>query len=472
MKKYCIFFFLLLSALYSFGQTAEQVYLKPMDEVLKNVEQVYHVTLRYDKKEIAGMRVRYADWKFFTDLETTLNHILIPLEMEYEKKGEKVYEITKWYYYQKSFEEGARHLEALIKSYQDKNSWEMRKVVVRKNILDVLGISGMKRGPMQIVRSNFRKHSGYSVENIALEVLPGVYLSGSLYQPLKVKGRIPAMLSPHGHFYNFTDPSIPNDRGRYRPDQQYRCAMLAKMGAAVFSYDMFAWGASELQFGAEGHRSDLSLIMQTWNSIRVLDYLSSLDYIDPARIGVTGASGGGTQAMVITAIDDRIKLSVPTVMLSAHFFGGCACESGLPIHQIKGGIQSNNVEFGAMTAPRPMLVISDGNDWTQNTPKIEFPYLKKIYALYGAENNVENVHLQSDVHDYGYNKRVAMYDFVARHFSLSDMLVRDKTGKYDESQVAIEPAEEMYVFGRDQRLPENAIKGIEELRKVIQNDKN
>lgn len=467
MKNKCITALMLMAVLFSKGQTPEQVYRNPLDEVLRNVEQTYHVSLKYDKKDIVGLEVRYADWKFFVDLETTLDRILIPLDLQYEKVGEKTYSIKKWDYYIKTFAEGAHHLESLIKSYPDKESWEKRKALVRQNILDVLGISMMKKSPLQVTSSNFRKHDGYSVENIALEVLPGVYLSGSLYKPLKFKGKIPAMLSPHGHFYGDTDDGC----GRYRPDQQYRCATLAKMGVAVFSYSMFAWGESALQFAKEDHYTGIALIMQTWNSIRALDYLSALDYVDPARIGVTAASGGGTQTMIITAIDERIKLSVPTVMLSAHFFGGCACESGLPIHQIRGGLQSNNVEFGAMAAPRPMLVISDGNDWTQNTPQIEYPWLKKIYALYGIEKNVENVHLQADVHDYGYNKRIAMYDFVARQFALNDKVVKDKSGKYDESGVTIEPAVEMYTFGKEHRLPENAIKGIEALRQVIQDAK-
>ncbi|MCK9412901.1 MAG: acetylxylan esterase [Prolixibacteraceae bacterium] len=463
----CITILLLLAARCSQGQTPAQVYLKPLGEVLRNVEQTYHVTLKYDKKELEGLEVKYADWKFFSDLGTTLDRILIPLDLQYEKIGEKSYTVTKWDYYIKTFAEGARHLDALIKSYADKESWEKRKAIVKQNILDVQGISGMKKSPLRVISSNFRKHDGYSVENVALEVLPGVYLSGSVYKPLKFKGKIPAMLSPHGHFYGDTD----DGNGRYRPDQQYRCATLAKMGAAVFSYSMFAWGESALQFDNKEHYTSIALTMQTWNSIRVLDYLCSLDYVDPERIGVTGASGGGTQTMIITAIDDRIRLSVPTVMLSAHFYGGCACESGLPIHQIKGGPQSNNVEFGAMAAPRPMLVISDGTDWTQNTPKIEFPWLKKIYALYGMEKNVENVHLPTDVHNYGYNKRIAMYDFVARHFALKDKIVKDKTGKFDESGVTIEPAVEMYTFGKEKRLPENAIHGVEALRRVIQDAK-
>lgn len=173
--------------------------------------------------------------------------------------------------------------------------------------------------------------------------------------PARFRGRIPVMLSPHGHFYNKTDTSIPDERGRYRPDQQLRCAMLSKMGAAVFSYDMWGWGESALAFNLKDHRTDLGIVMQTWQSIRILDYLCAQPWADTTRVGVTGASGGGTQTMVIAALDDRITLSVPVVMLSSHFFGGCPCESGLPIHILPGELMTNNAELGALAAPHPQL---------------------------------------------------------------------------------------------------------------------
>lgn len=443
------------------------VYNRPLKEVLSEIEIRYGVRIDCGEKRLKDKVVDYAPWKFYNEVEQTLDNVLRPLDMRFARKADGVYEIKNWEYFRKPFDEGQKHLESLLASYPTLADWEARKVRIRENVMEVLGLNGLPKCDLNPVRSNFRKQDGYSVENIALEILPGVWVCGSLYMPLKHKGTIPAFLCPHGHFYNKVDTSIPNERGRYRPDQQLRCAMLAKMGVAVFSYDMFGWGESTLAFQLKDHRTDLGLIMQTWQSIRVLDYLCAQPFVDKGRIGVTAASGGATQAMIITALDERITLSVPTVMMASHFFGGCPCESGLPIHFIPGTLSSNNAEFAAMAAPRPQLVISDGNDWTVTTPEIEYPYLQKIYDFYGCRRLVKNVHLPLDQHDYGYNKRVAMYDFVTEQFHLQNARIRDKKGNYDESRVTIEPATAMLVFGEKGKLPEHAVKDAGKLRELL-----
>jgi hypothetical protein len=138
----------------------------------------------------------------------------------------------------------------------------------------------------------------------------------------------------------------------------------------------------------------------------------------------------------------------------------------MPIHLCGGG--TNNVELAAMAAPHPQLLVSDGGDWTDKMPEHDFPYLQKIYSWYGKKDNVENVHLPAEKHDFGINKRTAVYRFMARHLGLNLAAVTDKTGNIDESGITIEKMSDMYVFGeKGERLPAHAVKGFENLEKVF-----
>ncbi len=438
-----------------FPQLPQDVYKKPLKEVLTDIEKRYKTKLEYNENIVKGVDVSYPTWRYRVDIEHTLINILYPLDLIFQKKSDNVYQVSKYEYWHKSPAEGKEHLDQLLASYPALPDWELRKSELRRCFLEQLRLSPFPRKtPLNAIYTPRRKFDGYTVENVAIETLPGVYLCGSLYRPVKGTGPFPAVLSPHGHFSS----NDLNQYGRYRPEQQYRCAMLARMGAVVFSYEMFAWGESLLQVEKEVHKTGLALTMQTLNSIRVIDFLTSLPYVDQKRIGATGESGGGTQTFLVTALDDRIAVSVPVVMVSSYFYGGCPCESGLPVHSCS-DMGTNNAEIAAMASPRPMLVVSDGSDWTQDVPSIEFPYLQKVYALYGKKDYVENVHLKNEAHDYGISKRLAMYDFMARHLGLNINAVKDKEGKIDESRVTIEKYDAMLVFGTDGKLPADAVKG-------------
>jgi dienelactone hydrolase len=337
--------------------------------------------------------------------------------------------------------------------WNDQASWEERAEVIRQVIIEGLQISKLSNingnfnpiisEPVKV--NGYIETDGYFVENIAIESFPGFYVTGNLYRPESGGDKHPAILSPHGHWF---------DR-RFSEEVQKRCAVLARMGAIIFAYDMIGYGES-LQVD---HNIPIALLLQTWNSKRVLEYLLSRPDVDPERIGMTGASGGGTQTFVFAAIDNRISVSVPAVQVSAHFFGGCACESGMPIHKSKDH-QTNNVEIAALFAPKPMLIISNGSDYTHNTPRIEYPYIQRVYTLYNAEHKVENAHFPHQVHDYGYDKRVVMYNFLSQHLGLDQHAVPYDNG-YSEDFVKMGYKDDLSVFNDQNTMPDDALQGNE-----------
>ncbi len=336
-------------------------------------------------------------------------------------------------------EEGKAQLERFASSFHDVKTWEDRADRVREGFirgaqLDSIPLTYRQRPFNPVIR---HKHvmNGYVIEAIAIDGMPGHFITGNIYKPEKIKGKIPAILSPHGHAL------MPDNYGRFKPDVQRRCAALARMGAVVFAYDMIGYG----ECTTYRHDNPKATQIQTFNSMRVLDYLCSLPYVDTLRIGVTGASGGGTQTVFLSVVDPRVKVSVPVVMVSSWFFGGCTCESGMPVY--KSDIHETNLaDLAALFAPKPMLIISDGHDWTKNVPEISFPYIRKVYELYHAEKNVESAYFPKEGHDYGFSKRKAMYPFMAKHLGLDLSRILDKSGQIDESFIKVLAIQELKVF--------------------------
>ena len=411
---------LLLFGMTAGAQTYETKFTRPLSDVLGDVSKRFGVKLKYNV-DTTGLKLAYADFRVRPySLEETLNNILAPFDFKAVKQNDKLYKIKPYEYPRRQAEDGMKLVPYLSSLYADKAAWEARKDTLRKEVRARLGIDKLlavcsKDAPEY---GKIRKFDGYTVQNFRLKTANGHTVCGSIYAP-KGKGKHPLIICPNGHFSN----------GRYGTVQQQRLATLARMGAICVDYDLWGWGESADEVGSKAHQTPEAHVMQALNGIRILDWMIQRKDIDKTRVGVNGGSGGGTQSVLLSVLDDRYTACCPVVSVSSWFDGGCPCESGMPIQLAGGG--TCNAELAAMFAPKPMMLVSDGGDWTSTTPELEYPYIKRIYGFYGAADKVMNVHLPKERHDFGPNKRNAVYKFFIETFKLD-------ASKLDEDKVVIE----------------------------------
>ena len=330
------------------------------------------------------------------------------------------------------------------------SEWEQRKEYVRRQILVAAGLWPMPtKTPLNAVIHGKIDREGYTVEKVYFESAPGFFVTGNLYRPKNIQGKVPGVMFAHGHRQNARFYQTPEDTLRKniadgaerferagRSSYQAQCRQLALMGCVVWQWDMLSdsdsiqlsrqvvhgfakqrpemnttenWGLYSPQ--AEAHCQNI-MGLQTLNAVRGLDFLLSLPEVDPQRTAITGASGGGTQTMLLAAIDDRIQLSFPVVMVSTAMQGGCTCENASLLR-----VNTGNVEFAALFAPKPQGMNS-ANDWTKEMATKGFPELQQLYAAYGRQDNVFLKRGEHFPHNYNAVTRSAFYTFLNEHFKL------------------------------------------------------
>ncbi len=344
--------------------------------------------------------------------------------------------------------------------------WHQRAALVRRQLLVALGLWPMPtKTPANAVVHRLIDRGDYTVECVFLESFPGHFVTGNLYRPKGKAGRLPAILSPHGHWSNgrFHDmgaqeirKAIVEGAERFeeggRSPLQSRCVQLARMGCVVFHYDMVGYGDSiqlEHRPGVREHmntrenwgyfsaQAELRLQhmmgLQTYNSIRALDWLSELPDVDAARIGVTGASGGGTQTFILCAIDSRPAVAFPAVMVSTAMQGGCTCENACYLR-----VDTGNIEIAALFAPKP-LGMTGADDWTREIATKGLPELKQLYRTLGVEELVMAKPLLHFGHNYNYVSRAVLYSWFNKHLKLgaSEPVVEEDYARLSIAEMSV-----------------------------------
>jgi dienelactone hydrolase len=362
-----------------------------------------------------------------------------------------------------------------------KEAWEARRKELREQLQVALGLWPMpEKTPLNPVIHGKINRDGYTIEKVFFASMPGHYVSGNLYRPLaprelkEPKDKRPAVLFAHGHWANgrlFEAPdneveaSLKSGGEKTKEGARYPLqalpAQLARMGCVVFVYDMVGVADSKALEHAKGFadadaelHQQSAMGLQTWNSIRALDFLSSLPDVDVKRIGMTGASGGGTQTFILCAIDDRPAVAFPAVMVSTAMQGGCVCENCSYLRQSTG-----NVEIAALFAPKP-LGMTGAKDWTEEIETKGLPELKALYKLYGAEDKVMAKCFPEYPHNYNQVSREVMYNWFNKHLALGQ--------KEPVTEQAFEPVppKELSVYDTEHPRPKDSL-NVEALRKQM-----
>lgn len=455
-------------------QCSDDRFCRPLGEVLEEIAKRFRVKLRYNI-DTAGLVLPYADARIRPySVEESLTNVLAYFDYKWEARGKKSYKLSPYEYYRRKDDDGEKLIAYLSGLYSDSVTFQARRELLKREFRERVGIDPLlarcvarnagaasrgdrldgetngsrNRAVSPVFEGRIRKKEGYTVRNFALETLPGLYVCGSVYAPT-TKGHHPLILCPNGHFAD----------GRYNPDLQKRMATLARMGAVVVGWDLFGWGESEWQVGKASHTLAVAQPMQLMNGLLIMDWILQRRDIDPSRVAVNGGSGGGTHCVMLTLLDERITAACPVASFCSHFDGGCPCESGMGTALCGGG--TCNAEYAALFAPKPLGIVSDGGDWTHTVPVLEYPYLQRIYGFYHAADRVTNYHYPDDRHDFGPNKRNAVYDFFARVFDLD-------SSKIDETCIDVEPAAVLQSFGAPERMPEGSVRSMDALRAVLE----
>ena len=328
--------------------------------------------------------------------------------------------------------------------YTSLREWEARAAYLRDHIRVTTGLwPDVERYPLTPRIFGRTEREDYTVEKVCFESYPGFLVTGNLYRPKHVAEPVPGIANPHGHWGE--GRLADNDQGSVPG----RCINFAKMGCVAFSYDMVGKRDS-LQVPHDFH-SDVAELwgvnmmgLQLYNSIRAVDFLQSLPDVDPNAIGCTGTSGGGTQTFMLMAIDERVKAAAPVCMVSGIMQGGCICENAPSLR-----LDTYNAEIAALMAPRPLLLVAATGDWTRLNPEEEYPGIRSVYKLYGAQDRVKCVRFDAP-HNYNRDSREAVYRWFAKW-----LMDRPGAARVREVPFAPEKDEDLLLYPTG-RLPEGA----------------
>ncbi len=155
--------------------------------------------------------------------------------------------------------------------------------------------------------------------------------------------------------------------------------------------------------------------MQVYDNRRAVDYLVSRPDVDPARLAITGASGGGNQSFYAGATDERLLAVIPVCGIGTYdaylTTACCVCEVNPG-----GASYATTGDLLAMIAPRALMVISatrDAFQFSVGEAARSIAYARERFRLLGHDEKIRHVAVESG-HDYNKPMRESMYGWVEK----------------------------------------------------------
>jgi cephalosporin-C deacetylase-like acetyl esterase len=266
-------------------------------------------------------------------------------------------------------------------------SWEKVRPKRLEEMRDMLGLLPWPaRTPLNVRVTGVLDKGSYTVEKIAFESMPKIYVTGNLYIPKQRAGRVPAIVYVCGHSYS---PS--GDKAQY----QRHGISFAKNGYAAFILDSIqiaeTFGLHHGVFSQEMYdwyaRGYTPAGVEVWNAMRAIDYLMTRAEVDGARIGMTGRSGGAAMSWFTAAVDPRVKVVIPVMGISTYSAnvrantqrGHCDCMFAI------NSWMHDMLHQGALIYPRPLLMAHGKKDTLFPVPGYE-AFAQSMKTLYGNES--------------------------------------------------------------------------------------
>jgi dienelactone hydrolase len=297
-----------------------------------------------------------------------------------------------------------------------REGWERRLRAVRQGLARSFGRVPEQAAPLAPEVLGTIRREGYAIERLTFQSRPGVRVTANLYRPDPAPGRAPAVLSVHGHW----------PWARIDPHVQPRCIGLARLGYVVLGVDAFGAGERAVEPGPGTYHGALlggslwpvgtPLIgLQVYDNRRAVDYLISRPEVDPTRLAITGASGGGNQTFYAGASDERFAAVIPVCGIGTYdaylTTACCVCEVNAG-----GAAYATAGDLLAMVAPRALLVISatrDAFQFSVGEAAKSIAAARERYRLLGHPEKIRHVAIESG-HDYNQPMREAMYGWVEK----------------------------------------------------------